>query len=111
MKQLSGLDVTFLHIDGPSQFGQVSGLPQGTFQGPASPTADRFRRVPAAVFARAMRLSARFRLGERLNITVQSYRDVLDFGVVGCRELVPDLPVLLDAIVDDIDSLAAATAS
>jgi hypothetical protein len=26
-----------------------------------------------------------------LNITVQSYRDHLDFGLIACRELVPDL--------------------
>jgi len=29
--------------------------------------------------------------GQGLNITVQSYRDHLDFGLVACRELVPDL--------------------
>jgi WS/DGAT/MGAT family acyltransferase len=29
--------------------------------------------------------------GQGLNITVQSYRDHLDFGLIACRELVPDL--------------------
>jgi hypothetical protein len=29
--------------------------------------------------------------GQGLNITVQSYRDHLDFGLISCRELVPDL--------------------
>ena len=103
---------------------------------------------PPAVFARAMRLSARLGLGERLmpgnivisnvpgsraplyaagarllhyypvstivegqglNITVQSYLDLLDFGLVSCRELVPDLGFLLEAIVAEIDVLADAT--
>jgi ketosteroid isomerase-like protein len=29
--------------------------------------------------------------GQGLNITVQSYRDHLDFGLIACRELVPDV--------------------
>jgi hypothetical protein len=44
--------------------------------------------------------------GQGLNITVQSYLDTLDFGLVGCRELVPDLWEMVDAIVDDLDELA-----
>jgi hypothetical protein len=47
--------------------------------------------------------------GQGLNITVQSYLDTLDFGLVACRELVPDLPVLLDGIVDDLAALGKAT--
>jgi diacylglycerol O-acyltransferase len=46
--------------------------------------------------------------GQGLNITVQSYLDTLDFGLVSCRELVPDLWDMLDAIVDDLDALADA---
>jgi diacylglycerol O-acyltransferase len=114
---------------------------------PAERLTDFAEFPPPAVFARAMRLSARLRLGERLvpgniiisnvpgartplyaagarllhyypvstivegqglNITVQSYLDALDFGLVSCRELVPDLPVLLEAILDEIDNLARA---
>ena len=45
--------------------------------------------------------------GQGLNITVQSYCDTLDFGLVGCARLVPDIGVLLDDIVDDIEGLAA----
>jgi diacylglycerol O-acyltransferase / wax synthase len=45
--------------------------------------------------------------GQGLNITVHSYLDVLDFGLVSCRELVPDLDVLLDAILEQIDVLMA----
>ncbi len=37
--------------------------------------------------------------GQGLNITVQSYLDTLDFGLVACRELVPDLDHLLDCII------------
>jgi WS/DGAT/MGAT family acyltransferase len=46
--------------------------------------------------------------GQGLNITVQSYLDVLDFGLVSCRELVPDLQFLLEAILGEIDVLAEA---
>ena len=45
--------------------------------------------------------------GQGLNITVQSYCDTLDFGLVGCARLVPDIGVLLDDIIDDIEALAA----
>ena len=46
--------------------------------------------------------------GQGLNITVQSYLDTLDFGLVSCRELVPDLWDMVDAIVDDLYALADA---
>src|SRR3954453_21434724 len=112
---------------------------------PAEPLTDFAEFPPPAVFARAMRLSARLRLGSRLtpgnlvvsnvpgprqplyaagarlehyypvsvimegqglNITVQSYLDRLDFGLVACPELVPDVDDLLRAILDEIDVLA-----
>jgi len=47
--------------------------------------------------------------GQGLNITVQSYLGVLDFGLVACRELVPDLEHLADLIVDEINVLAERT--
>lgn len=46
--------------------------------------------------------------GIGLNITVQSYMDSLDFGLVSCRELVPDLDTLLDFHLEEIDVLFAA---
>jgi WS/DGAT/MGAT family acyltransferase len=46
--------------------------------------------------------------GQGLNITVQSYRDSLDWGLVSCRELVPDLTDLLDNIVDELAVIAKA---
>ena len=46
--------------------------------------------------------------GQGLNITVQSYLDTLDFGLVSCRELVPDVDDLLDAILADIEGLRGA---
>jgi diacylglycerol O-acyltransferase / wax synthase len=46
--------------------------------------------------------------GQGLNITVQSYLDVLDFGLVSCRELVPDVDDLLGFIIDDMEALAKA---
>src|SRR4051794_19594994 len=115
---------------------------------PAERLTDFAEFPPPAVFARAMRLSARLRLGSRLtpgnlvisnvpgprqplyaangarlehyypvsmivegqglNITVQSYLDRLDFGLVSCPELVPDAELMLDAILADIDALAEA---
>jgi len=47
--------------------------------------------------------------GQGLNVTVQSYLDTLDFGLVSARELVPDLWDMLDAIVDDLAALGKAT--
>jgi hypothetical protein len=112
---------------------------------PAERLTDAAEFPPPAVFARAMRLSARLRLGSRLtpgnvvisnvpgprtplyaagarlehyypvsvimegqglNITVQSYLDRLDFGLVACPELVPDLDALLDAMLLGIEELA-----
>jgi WS/DGAT/MGAT family acyltransferase len=46
--------------------------------------------------------------GQGLNITVQSYLDVLDFGLVSCRELVPDVGHLADLIVTEMEALAKA---
>lgn len=46
--------------------------------------------------------------GQGLNITVQSYCDSLDFGLVACRELVPDLWDLADLLIDEIQVLADA---
>jgi hypothetical protein len=46
--------------------------------------------------------------GQGLNITVQSYLDTLDFGLVSCRELVPDVWDLTDLIVDDLELLCKA---
>ncbi|MDH3704602.1 MAG: wax ester/triacylglycerol synthase family O-acyltransferase [Acidimicrobiia bacterium] len=46
--------------------------------------------------------------GQGLNITVQSYVDSLDFGLVSCRELVPDLWALADHCVAEVDVLAQA---
>ena len=47
--------------------------------------------------------------GQGLNVTVQSYRDTLDFGLVACRELVPDLWHVVDLCVEAIDELFKAT--
>jgi WS/DGAT/MGAT family acyltransferase len=46
--------------------------------------------------------------GQGLNITVQSYVDTLDFGLVSCRELVPDLWDLAALLVDELYELADA---
>ncbi len=46
--------------------------------------------------------------GQGLNITVQSYRDTLDVGLVACRELVPDLWDMCDHIVEELAVLGKA---
>ncbi|HWH28052.1 MAG TPA: wax ester/triacylglycerol synthase family O-acyltransferase [Mycobacteriales bacterium] len=46
--------------------------------------------------------------GLGLNITVQSYLDNLDVGLVACRELVPDLWDLLGMVLESFDELATA---
>ena len=46
--------------------------------------------------------------GQGLNITVQSYLDTLDWGLVSCRELVPDLELMADLLIEEIGNLAKA---
>jgi len=46
--------------------------------------------------------------GVGLNITVQSYNGSLDFGLIACRELVPDLWVLIDYLKDTLLELKEA---
>jgi WS/DGAT/MGAT family acyltransferase len=43
--------------------------------------------------------------GQGLNITVQSYRDHLDFGLISCRELVPDLWELAGLFPEALEEL------
>ncbi len=47
--------------------------------------------------------------GQGLNITVQSYLDTLDWGLVACRDLIPDLDHLLDLIVAEMEAMAKIT--
>jgi WS/DGAT/MGAT family acyltransferase len=46
--------------------------------------------------------------GQGLNITVHSYLDLLHFGLVSCREAVPDLEHLADLCVDELAVLKKA---
>jgi diacylglycerol O-acyltransferase / wax synthase len=46
--------------------------------------------------------------GQGLNITLVGYLGQLHFGLVSCRELVPDLEVLADYLTDELDLLLAA---
>lgn len=47
--------------------------------------------------------------GQGLNITVQSYMDRLDFGLIADRELIPDLWDMIDDVVDEIGVLIEAS--
>jgi len=43
--------------------------------------------------------------GQGLNITVQSYLDQLDFGLIACRDLVPDVWDLIDDLTESFAEL------
>ena len=45
--------------------------------------------------------------GQGLNMTVQSYNGNLDFGFIACRELVPDLRVMIDLLHESMEELLA----
>ncbi len=49
--------------------------------------------------------------GQGLNITVISYRDRLDFGVIACRELVPDVWKFKALFAEGLEELEKAAAS
>ena len=40
------------------------------------------------------------RLAHALNITITSHGDCLDFGVLACREAVPDVARIADYLID-----------
>ena len=46
--------------------------------------------------------------GSVLNITVQSYLDNLDFGLIACRAAVPDIEKLVEFLVDEFEHLKKA---
>ncbi|MEN8160253.1 MAG: WS/DGAT domain-containing protein, partial [Myxococcota bacterium] len=46
--------------------------------------------------------------GVGLNITVTSYDGSLDFGIIACRELMPDVWDLMDGLRDSLSELKAA---
>jgi diacylglycerol O-acyltransferase len=48
--------------------------------------------------------------GLALNITVQSYRDQLDFGFIAGANVIPHVQVLADMLTDELDVLEAAFA-
>ena len=47
--------------------------------------------------------------GQGLNITVHGYRGGLHFGLIACRELVPDLDALAGYLIDELSELLAAS--
>ena len=49
--------------------------------------------------------------GQGLNITVMSYRGTMFFGLVGCRELMPDLDLLAGYLREELDEMLAAVAA
>jgi hypothetical protein len=46
--------------------------------------------------------------GSALNITVESYCDRMDFGLIACRRAVPDLPLLADGLARAFSELESA---
>ncbi|HEY7815624.1 MAG TPA: WS/DGAT domain-containing protein, partial [Nakamurella sp.] len=49
--------------------------------------------------------------GQGLNITVLGYLGRLHFGLIGCRELVPDIDVMAGYLVDELDLLLKVAAA
>ena len=49
--------------------------------------------------------------GCAVNITVQSYLDQLDFGLIACSETVPDAQRIVDFIVEDFAAMGKADAT
>jgi WS/DGAT/MGAT family acyltransferase len=49
--------------------------------------------------------------GNALNMTVQSYMDNLDFGLIACRTAVPDVQALADLVVEEFEVLKRAAAA
>jgi diacylglycerol O-acyltransferase len=49
--------------------------------------------------------------GQGLNITVHGYRGGLHFGLIACRELVPDIDAMAGYLIDELDALLAAAAA
>jgi len=80
-------NLTISNVPGPRQPLYLAGTPMTHFY-PVSVVAD----------------------GQGLNMTVQSYLDNLDFGLVSCRELVPDLWDLAGHVGDALDELVEAAA-
>ena len=48
--------------------------------------------------------------GQALNITVMSYRDSVDFGLMACRDAVPDVAYLADLVGESLKELQQAVA-
>ena len=49
--------------------------------------------------------------GGALNITVQSYMDNLDFGLIACRAAVPDIQNMADMLVEEFEILKQASST
>jgi len=46
--------------------------------------------------------------GAGLNVTVMSYRGVLNWGLIACAETVPDLDAIAGAVIESLDELRSA---
>jgi hypothetical protein len=47
--------------------------------------------------------------GAALNVTVHSHLDNLDFGLIACRNAVPDVQTINNFIVDEFENLKRVT--
>lgn len=128
MKQLSGLDASFLYMETGKAWGHVSGL--GVFRRPETPGWSAYE----ALSAQLERHRPPFNLvisnipgprqalaldqavlehyypvstitdSQGVNITLQSYLDIVDFSLVADRELMPDVDHLADLLVEEFAS-------
>ena len=97
--------------------GVVSALPTSVLVGLARSqvrtidfAASNLRGSPVPLYLAGAQLQAHYPVsvvvdGVGLNITVMSYLDHLDFGIVADRELVDDVRSLLDGLRDELEAL------
>lgn len=71
---------------------------------------------PFPLYCAGMRLVAYYPMGPifdgiGVNITVMSYQDSMDFGLLACRETIPDVATLADGLHVSMEELAKAAAA
>ena len=108
-KKLSSMDATFLYLETSEMPMHVGSM--AIFRLPDGYKGDLFEDFKATIASRLHILPVSISThGLALNITVQSYRDQLDFGFVAGANIIPHVEVLCDTLPEGFDALEAAFA-
>ena len=127
MKQLSGLDASFLAMERASTVGHVTGVlildtggrfgtaPRVAFNAAIGPHR-RWAYVSIPLYLAGAQILGHYPVsaivdGVGLNITVVTTNGMLGFGFVSDRDLIPDLWSMADAVPLALGDLAAAVSS